>query len=189
MHTCIYISPQLVHARLCNGAAASLPWKLLRTYLESCANIVQAVVCAHPPAPSSSRRSSCWPVARHVRLRNPIKSTLAHDAVADVVLHKHHLIIRVGAGLIQFVYEQIELQAKLLNYFLGSNKSNINQLMVHTRAWPRISPSTKIYFCSHFRGLFKYMVSRCSRGRSRCRDEESNLSITNMHSKRTPIIY
>ena len=104
MHTCIYISPQLVHARLCNGAAASLPWKLLRTYLESCANIVQAVVSAHPPAPSSSRPPYCWPVARHVRLRNPIKSTLAHDAVAAVVLYKHHLIIRVGAGLIQFVY-------------------------------------------------------------------------------------
>ena len=100
MHTCIYISPQLVHARLCNGAAASLPWKLLRTCLESCANTVQAVVSAHPPAPSSSRQPSCWPVARHVRLRNPIKSTLAHDAVAAVVLHKHHLIIRVGAGLI-----------------------------------------------------------------------------------------
>ena len=64
MHTCIYISPQLVHPRLCNSAAASLPWKLLRIYLESCANIVQAVA---------------------------------------VVLHKHHLIIRVGAGLIQFV--------------------------------------------------------------------------------------
>ena len=104
MHTCIYISPQLVHARLCNGAAASLPWKRLRTYLESCANIVQAVVSAHPPAPSSSRSPSCWPVGRHVRLRNPIKSTLAYDAVAAVVLHKHHLIIRVGAGLIQFVY-------------------------------------------------------------------------------------
>ena len=105
MHTCIYISPQLVQARLCNGAAASLPWKLLRTYLESCANIVQAVVSAHPPppAPSSSRPPSCWPVARHVHLRNPIKSSLAHDAVAAVVLHKHHLIIRVGAGLIQFV--------------------------------------------------------------------------------------
>ena len=104
MHTCIHISPQLVHARLCNGAAASLPWKLLRTYLESCANIVQAVVSAHPPAPSSSRPPSCWLVARHVRLRNPIKSTLAHDVVAAVVLHKHDLIIRVGAGLIQFVY-------------------------------------------------------------------------------------
>jgi len=104
MHTCIFISPQLVHARLCNGAEASLPWKLLRTYLESCANIVQAVVTAHPPAPSSSRPPSCWPVVRHVRLRNPIKSTLPHDAVAAVVLHKHHLIICVGAGLIQFVY-------------------------------------------------------------------------------------
>ena len=104
MHTCIYISPQLVHARLCNGAAASLPWKLLRTYLESCANIVQAVGSAHPPAPMSSRQPSCWPVVRHVRLRNPIKSTLSHDAVAAVMLHKHHLIIRAGAGLIQFVY-------------------------------------------------------------------------------------
>jgi len=104
MHTCIYISPQLVYARLCNGAAVSLPWKLLRTYLESCANIVQAVVSAHPPAPSSSWPPSSWPVVRHVRLRNPIKSTLPHDAVAAVVLHKHHLIICVGAGLIQFVY-------------------------------------------------------------------------------------
>jgi len=104
MHTCIYISPQLVHARLCNGAAASLPWKLMRTYLESCANIVQAVISARPPASSSSRPPSCWPVARPVRLRNPSKSTQAHDAVAAVVLHKHHLIIRVGAGLIQLVY-------------------------------------------------------------------------------------
>jgi len=39
-----------------------------------------------------------------VRSRNPSKSTLAHDAVAIAVLHKHHPIIRVGAGLIQFVY-------------------------------------------------------------------------------------
>ena len=104
MHTCIYIYPQLVHARLCNGAPTSLPWKILRTYLESCANIVQAVISARPPAPSSSRLPSYWPVARPVRLRNPSKSTQAHDAVAAVVFHKHHLIIRVGAGLIHFVY-------------------------------------------------------------------------------------
>ena len=32
----------------------------------------------------------------------PFKSMLAHDAVAAAVLHKHHSIIRVGAGLIQF---------------------------------------------------------------------------------------
>jgi len=46
----------LVHARLCNGTAASLPWKLLRTYLESCANIVQSVVYRSP----SCRPPSCW---------------------------------------------------------------------------------------------------------------------------------
>jgi len=31
---------------------------------------------------------------------NTSKSTLAHDAVAASVLHKHHSIIRIGAGLI-----------------------------------------------------------------------------------------
>jgi len=40
----------------------------------------------------------------NVRLRNPSKSTLAHDVVAAVVLHKHHPIICVGAGFIQLVY-------------------------------------------------------------------------------------
>ena len=39
--------------------------------------------------------------------------------------------IGVGGPLVGFIVchplEQIELQAKLLNYFLGSNKSNINQ--------------------------------------------------------------
>ena len=65
----------------------------------------------------------------YLYIRHPIKSTLAHDAVATVVLHKHHLIIRVGAG-----------------------SSSLS--MVHTRAWPRISPSTKIYFRCHFREVF-----------------------------------
>ena len=74
MYTCIYISPQLMHARMCNGAAASLPWKLLRTYLESCTNIVQAVVSARPPAPSSSRPPSYWPVGG--QLRNSLKKSV-----------------------------------------------------------------------------------------------------------------
>jgi len=89
----------LVHARLFNGTEASLPWKLLRTYLESCTSIMQAVVC-RPPCLLSRRNLS--PDA--VRSRSPSKSTLAHDAVAAVVSHKHHSIIHVGAGLIQFVY-------------------------------------------------------------------------------------
>jgi len=39
-----------------------------------------------------------------VRSRKLSGSTLAHDAVAAAVSHKHHSIIRVGVGLIQFVY-------------------------------------------------------------------------------------
>ena len=39
-----------------------------------------------------------------------------------------HLLLMAGQ-----VFEQIELQAKLLNYFLGSNKSNINQIRHHSR--------------------------------------------------------
>jgi len=34
-------------------------------------------------------------------------------------------------ALAKIEIEQIELQAKLLNYFLGSNKSNINQNTVN----------------------------------------------------------
>ena len=47
-HIYIYLHNSCVR-RLCDRAAASLPWKLLRTYFESCANIVQAVLC-HPPS-------------------------------------------------------------------------------------------------------------------------------------------
>jgi len=49
-------------------------------------------------------RPPASPLPDAIGSRNPSKSTLAHDAVAAVVLHKHHPIIRVGAGLIQFVY-------------------------------------------------------------------------------------
>ena len=91
-----------VHASPCNGVETSLPWKLLRTYFESCASIVQAVICRlllphlllSLPNPSPDA----------VHSRNSSKSTLAHDAVAAAVSHKNHSIIRVGAGLIQFVY-------------------------------------------------------------------------------------
>ena len=52
-----------------NGAASSLSWKLLRTYLESCANIVQDVVYRPPSCrtrtvpPSPVRPPSCRPPA------------------------------------------------------------------------------------------------------------------------------
>jgi len=100
----------LVHVHLCNGAAASLSWKLLRTYLESCANIMQAVLYRLPSCRTPALLlPSCHPPAGNllldaVRFKNPSKSTLAHNAVAAAVLQKHHPIICVGAGLIQFVY-------------------------------------------------------------------------------------
>jgi len=92
----------LVHARICNGTEAFLAWKLLRTYLESCMSIMQAVVCRSLLQPLLLSRPTPSPDA--VRSKNPSKSTLAHDAVATAVSHKHHSIIRVGAGLFQFVY-------------------------------------------------------------------------------------
>jgi len=85
----------LVYARLFNSAAAFLPWRLLRTYLESCANIVQAVVYCRPTA----RPLAGNPLRDVVSSRNLSKSTLAHDAVATAVVHKHHPIICVGACL------------------------------------------------------------------------------------------
>ena len=92
----------LVHVRLCNGAEASFPWKILRTYLESCASIVQAVICRPLLLPCLLCRQNPSPDA--VRSRNPSKSTPAHDAVAAAVSHKHYSIICVGAGLIQFLH-------------------------------------------------------------------------------------
>jgi len=104
-----------VHARPCNGAENSLPWKLLRNYLESCASIVQAVVCRPLLPPLLLSLPNPSPDA--VRSRNPSKSTLAHDAVAAAVSQKHHSIICVGAGLIQFVYgSHSRLATEYLNW-------------------------------------------------------------------------
>ena len=64
--------------------------------------IVQAVVCRPLLLPTLLSRPNPSPDA--VRSRNPSKSTLAHDAVVAAVSHKHHSIIHVGAGLIQFVH-------------------------------------------------------------------------------------
>ena len=59
-------------------------------------------------------------VTQRCLLKNPSKSTLVHDAVAAAVLHKHHPIIPIGAGLIQFVYD---LRSRLANSGYPSEKS------------------------------------------------------------------
>jgi len=57
--------------------------------------------CRLPPALLPARQNQ---LPDAICSRNLSKSTLAHDVVAAAVLHKLHPIIRVGAGLIQFVY-------------------------------------------------------------------------------------
>jgi len=70
--------------------------------------------CLLPPALLLSRRNQSPDTFRS---RNGSKSTIAYDAVAAAVLHKHHSIICVGAGLIQLVYGlHSRLAADLIHY-------------------------------------------------------------------------
>jgi len=88
-------------------AIANLSWVLREHRAGGCRLPSAFLPPAGGPAllcPPALLPPSCWQsVAGHL-VKNPSKSTLAHDAVAAAVLRKHHLIIRVGAGLIQFVY-------------------------------------------------------------------------------------
>jgi len=102
------------HTRPCNSAETSLPWKVLRTYFESCASILQAVVCR--PLLPLLLLSLPTPSPNTVRSRNPSKFMLSHDAVTAAVSQKHHSIICVGAGLIQFVYgSHLRLATELID--------------------------------------------------------------------------
>ena len=102
MHTCIYIllhnscmrACTTVQQLPCHGSYCELILSLART---SC----RLSCTARPPAdrPPAGNLSP-----DPVRFKNPSTSTLAHDAVAAAVLHTHHPIIRIDAGLIQFVY-------------------------------------------------------------------------------------
>ena len=82
-----------VQQLLCHRSYCELILSLART---SCRLLFTARPTARPLAGN--------PLRDVVRSKNLFKSTLAHDAVATAVLRKHLPIIRVGAGLIQFVY-------------------------------------------------------------------------------------
>jgi len=87
---CAYSTVQQV---LCHGSYCELILSLART---SCRLLSTARPTVRPLAGN--------PLRDVVRSRNPSKSTLPHYVVATAVLNKHHPIVRVGAGLIQFVY-------------------------------------------------------------------------------------
>jgi len=81
-----------VQQLLCHGGYCELILSLART-------LYRLLFTARP-----TTRPLVGNPLRDVRSRNPSKSMITHDAVGTAVLHKHHQIIRVGAGLIQFVY-------------------------------------------------------------------------------------
>ena len=95
---CAYATVQQL---LCHGSCCELILSLAptscRLSFADCPPAGSTGSAVRPPAGSN-------PSPDAVRFKNPSKSTLAHDAVAAAVLHKHHPIIIVGAGLIQFVY-------------------------------------------------------------------------------------
>jgi len=95
----------------CTCTRACAPMQLCRNFfaMEAIANlswvlrkILEAVVCRPLLPPILLSRPILSPDA--FSSRNPSQSTLAHDAVAAAVSHKHHSIICVGAGLVPFVY-------------------------------------------------------------------------------------
>jgi len=70
---------------------------------------LQAAVCRPPRYwPDELRRPPKYPrqgsAAETISAQTRPKFTPAHDSVAAAVSHKHHSIIRVGAGLLQFVH-------------------------------------------------------------------------------------
>jgi len=92
----------------CKCTCACAPMQQCRNFfvVEAIVNLLwvlrkhHAGFCLPPALLLSGRNQLC----DAVRSRNPSKSTLAHDVVVAAVSHKHHSIISVGAGLIQFVY-------------------------------------------------------------------------------------
>jgi len=84
-----------MHMRSCMRAYATVQKLLCHgTYCEPILSFARAS-CSLLFAASFCCSSCCNPSRDAVRSRNPTKFTLAHDAVASAVSHKHHSIIRV----------------------------------------------------------------------------------------------
>jgi len=128
-----------------NGAEASLPWKLVRPYLESCASIVQAVVCRPllPPVLLSRRnRSPSGKIRPNPRLWcNYLSRGRRFDSGKN---SKNRELTSTS--------EHIELSAKLLR----SNKRNINQVG-RTCAWLRAHFIKNSIYAIFSREFFQYI--------------------------------
>jgi len=101
-----------VQQLLCHGGYCELVLSLARTSY-------RLLFTVRPTA----RPLASNPLCDVVRSRNPSKSTLAHDTVATAVLHKHHPIIRVGAGLIHFAYRShLRLATEATSQYISASR-------------------------------------------------------------------
>ena len=75
-----------------------LPWNNCELILSLTRASFRLLFSARP-APVSTKS-----VFQLCSLKKSVQIHSSYDTIADVALHKHHLIICVGAGLIQFVY-------------------------------------------------------------------------------------
>jgi len=150
--------------RLWNSAATSKSLTVANLHWVPSLEIVPAAVCrpprywhdehrrppnhprlqaAVPPAPLLARRtlsptrvSAAGLLPKRRPPKNRPKSTPDHDSVAAAVSHKHHSIIRVGAGLLQFVHactctsvaEAISIKNPFRPFFGASFNTNLTVL-------------------------------------------------------------
>jgi len=84
----------------CTCACAPMQWCRSFFAMKAFAN-VSWVLCEHR---AGCRLPTALIALSTLFARNPSKSMLTHIAIAAAMSHKHHSIIRVSAGLIEFVY-------------------------------------------------------------------------------------
>jgi len=96
----IYHNKMKIHPQMfpCKSAVTFVAMETIAKILETCASIVQAVVCWTPTCyPDALGR----PTTARQAQENNSKSTPAHDVVAATLSHKHHPIIH---GWMMLIY-------------------------------------------------------------------------------------
>jgi len=124
---------------------------------------LQAAVCRPPRYwPDELRRPPKYPrqgsAAETISAQTRPKFTPAHDSVAAAVSHKHHSIIRVGAGLLQFVHActctSIAEAIPIKNLFLPFSPASFFQMTPAASAlsWPASTSRPHLPVSKHPQG-------------------------------------
>ena len=132
----------LVYARLFNCVVASFPWRLLRTYLESCANIVQAVVYCPPYRPPS-----CWQSVARRSLKKSVQIHASSWRGRHCQWHRMDLLFDGGHWIVAFsLPPAIHFVRWPQRWHSGSVHSSLLGISLHTHLVPnRISWSCALH--------------------------------------------